>query len=545
MDYEKIKRTQSLGGESTSGRQSKRPKHEKGAEKKISAFKSEISVLGLEKEKLIKQEDKYRLAKLEFMANSKKADARAQEQKDFFEKNQNSSGNFKMKVKSSSMQIDDAEKDLSHVESHITKQKTKIQNMTSAIVPEAGQRMIKGLSHFVHQYNINKNEFGDILKTLASKDVLTAIDFKKLNEINATVIEAKADAPQVQEALRSGSKFALTSETMDMLADEAFNVAVEPEIEIVEDIVTETAYESRLGDEFVSIRDMVPEKKPLTEKMNGLFEKAKLSLNNGVKKLQGSLQKPVDTELTSETSKEESIVETEVILNELFDESVIPSNLEEKLQNEQKPKKSFISQAKLGLNRSITKLQTRVSKQYEKYIGIPLESKAMMNETLEQKEPALDLDENHEIILDEIPHLQQEDITLNTVLQGQHSKIHTLEMEQDGVTMTASIHMSDDLLSADMYHHEEGEYLDQHPDSIETLNESFYQVAKQLAQRLHPSNLRKDDASEKLLNERQEPTIQMIDDDLTDIQNARHEPNFGELGEVTLDLDDELLRNER
>ncbi|MEC8466772.1 MAG: hypothetical protein VXY83_00290, partial [Pseudomonadota bacterium] len=239
MPFNEIMRAHKAGSESMSdNRQRRRAKHDKNAHSKQEDMK-----LKAEKIKEAKQKAKASKSAVTAMQGKFAAAQKAQqEEMAFFTENEQDQ-NFRVKAKPLNEQAYQAK--LMGLEEAAQLDQQQLGQQVSELADQAGAKMVQSLSHFVNNRGIGKEEFGPILAELKSKESFTAADFKQLSEINNTVIEAYADAPQVQESLRSGAKFNLDPETMELLADESAypNQATEKDVELTS---AEVAVESEL-----------------------------------------------------------------------------------------------------------------------------------------------------------------------------------------------------------------------------------------------------------------------------------------------------------
>lgn len=482
------------GGDSLRNRPKKQPKHDKNAKQTQMAFKEKIQKLSTAKQGYQKQTDELTSAKLDLLNEQKEMGLESQgvqfdfqnfektqqEQMAFFEKTAQNN-NFKVKAKQPPKQLMEKQDKITKAEGTLANNKDKIRGMVAHISPEAGQKMTSALSHFVNQNDINKEEFAPILKDFGEKEYLTAEDFGKLNEINNAVIEAKKDAPQVQEALQSGEKFGLTPDVMNLLADKEYNQALNP----IKDVELETLKETVAAPEAVqqTIQEDAPE----------------------------VVQKPAVEETVD--------MEAEPIAMALTE----------------KVKPSFKERLKIGIEKAQTAVEVQYMKLATKYPILAERAESVFGkESTEEKtavENTIQLDENHEVVLEDTP--QKEKVSLNSVLQGQHPQIHAdaPKIEGQEVDTVYSIHLDDSLLNAALAQSEKEAYLKQNPDSVETSPNILMDTAEKIKERFHPKNITADKNMTQALEERLEPTI---GDELPEVESSMQH-QLGDISNIEIE----------
>lgn len=288
--FKNLMSAQGATGKPVTQRESKR-KHDKNAPAKNAAFKEKVVALGELKQKVQSQTDKVTAAKLSTMRTRADETARKHSQQQEEIKHFENLG-YKVKAKEIKRDPMAFNEDIEAAEKHIAKTKEKLQQAISGIAPEAGQRMVSALSHFVNTNNIQKEDFAPILADLKQQETYSAADFKKLAQINQAVINAKIDAPQVQEALASGRKFGLTEDTLEVLADSKVNLIQSTAQEkVVEEVVVSEELET--DKETAVLQEAVTESEPTattpqeTKKplLGGLLNNIKTTLSENTSKL--------------------------------------------------------------------------------------------------------------------------------------------------------------------------------------------------------------------------------------------------------------------
>lgn len=501
MEYENLQSIQKAGGSTVLNRERKRPKHVKGAEIESKNLSEKSKLLSESRSKLDKQTDKLHAYKLKGMQGEK----RTQDQIKHFE-----ALGVKVRAKIQDPEvIAEYKKDIKNVESHIQKQKSQIQQTISDISPIAAEKMVSKLKHLVASYDVNKEENLEILKGFSHKETITADDFKTLVNMHEEVLQSKTIQPELKEALAAGTPYGLTPEAMEFLTHEEYNLGY-----TYEHI---TKVEKELSDEPVATE------KPRV-KAYAIFhdteKEAKVSEVDNI------------TPISEASPKNDAQENVKTVEQEASDEIGIEAPMAAAVAAQPLQKEGLFSSFKRSLNESITKLQLKISQEYHKYTGEYLHKEADVLDEVTQKAEAPMVDDAHEIVLNETMH-RPEEISMNTVLAGQHPKIHTISMEQDGVQMVCSLRMSDDLLKTDMSNVEKEAYLEQNPTSIEASNASFMEVAQGLDNRLHPQNFTKDEESITLLKESRERKEPTIGDDLPEIENER--VALGNVDEIELE----------
>lgn len=518
MEYENLKSIQKIGSESVSNRERKKANHVKGAEKIVQNLNEKAKALSSAKVELNQKTDKLNRFKLKAM----EGDKRTQEQVEFF-KDQG----VKVRVKNQKPEtVSEFKHNIQQAENDVTEQTTTIKDIVSEIAPVAAEKMISKLTHLVESYDVNKTENLKVLHEISSKETITADDFKTLTSMNEEVAHSKDVLPSLKESLLQGRPYALNTEAMEILSNEEFNLGYtrKQEVEVTVEQEAQAKAELDVKDKVLEAQnaESVAKDKP-RQKVYADFHDTEKTHETVADVT------PINSENASAVQKETKEVKEKSTLTEEIDvEMPMAAAVAAETIEETQPKESLLNKFKRSMNEKITKLQMKISNEYHKYTGEYLHKP---EELSEEKVSEPTVDDSHEVVLEET--LQKpEEITMDTVLKGQHSKIHTLHMKEGDVEAVYSLQMSDDLLTANMAEVEAGkqEFAQDNPDSLEVEKTSFMKVARDLSERLHPQNFTRDEKSEKLLNERVDPKI---GDDLPEI--TEKDISLGNTDEIELE----------
>ncbi|MEC8066821.1 MAG: hypothetical protein VX154_03070 [Pseudomonadota bacterium] len=524
MPFNEIMRAHKAGSESMSdNRQRRRAKHDKNAHSKQEDMK-----LKAEKIKEAKQKAKVSKSAVTAMQGKFAAAQKAQqEEMAFFTENEQDQ-NFRVKAKPLNEQAYQAK--LMGLEEAAQLDQQQLGQQVSELADQAGAKMVQSLSHFVNNRGIGKEEFGPILAELKSKESFTAADFKQLSEINNTVIEAYADAPQVQESLRSGAKFNLDPETMELLADESAypNQATEKDVELTS---AEVAVESELE---VETAAQQPQEKtqnanvenvikvdPAQEQM--AFFAANMTedsyynvkLKQSAEKSEAEIE-PSQTATVVEgefTAKEQTAVEPEPVVEEHAAAKVSeeflaePEHVEPAALEVSENKPNLVDRFKAKWNNAIDKLQQPLAAKYKQLTGENIKA--------ERVEPTMNVDEQS---LDEEVTLQETTVQINkdSILKGQNPHVYANLSDENVMT----IDMSDDLMTAKVDQQSREGF---NPEGYEQAEvEVVTETATFIQQRLPESSVEVSKQAEQTLasKERVEPTIDL--DQVPEIEMEKH-----------------------
>ncbi len=524
MPFNEIMRAHKAGSESMSdNRQRRRAKHDKNAHSKQEDMKVKAEKIKAAKQKAKASKSAVTALQGKFAAAQKAQ----QEEMAFFTENEQDQ-NFRVKAKPLDEQAYQAK--VAELEEAAQLDQKQLGQQLSELADQAGAKMVQSLSHFVNNRGIGKEEFGPILAELKSKESFTAADFKQLREINNTVIEAYADAPQVQESLRSGAKFNLDPETMELLADESAypNQATEKDVEQTN---PEVAVESELE---VETADQKPQEKtqninsenvikvdPAQEQM--AFFAANMTedsyfyvkLKQSAEKSEAEIE-PSQTATVVEgefTAKEQTAVEPEPVVEEPAAAKVSeeflaePEHVEPAALEVSENKPSLVDRFKEKWNNAIDKLQQPLAAKYKQLTGENIKA--------ERIEPTMNVDEP---TLDEEVTLQETAVQINkdSILKGQNPHVYANLSDENVMT----IDMSDDLMTAKVDQQSREGFNPEGYDLAEV--EVVTETATFIQQRLPESSVEVSKQAEQSLasKERVEPTIDL--DQVPDIEMEKH-----------------------
>ena len=520
MPFNEIMRAHKAGSESMSdNRQRRRAKHDKNTHSKQEDMK-----LKAEKIKAAKQKAKASKSAITALQGKFAAAQKAQqEEMAFFTENEQDQ-NFRVKAKPLDEQAYQAK--VAELEEAAQLDQQQLGQQVRELADQAGAKMVQSLSHFVNNRGIGKEEFGPILAELKSKESFSATDFKQLREINNTVIEAYADAPQVQESLRSGAKFNLDPETMELLADESVypiqvpEKAVEqtnPEVAVEPELEAETAAQQPQEKTHNTNAENVIKVDPAQEQM--AFFAANMTedsyfyvkLKQSAEKSKAEIE-PSQTATVVEgefTAKEQTAVEPEAVVEEPAAAKVLaePEHVEPAALEVSENKPSLVDRFKAKWNNAIDKLQQPLAAKYKQLTGENIKA--------ERIEPTMNVDEPS---LDEEVTLQETAVQINkdSILKGQNPHVYANLNDENVMT----IDISDDLMTAKVNQQSREGFNPEGYDLAEV--EVVTETATFIQQRLPESSVEVSKQAEQTLasKERVEPTIDL--DQVPDIEMEKH-----------------------